>query len=254
MSYSLIVALVSLACIFGGSMLGRGLQSLLPDHHLSGKSEDAVKVGAATIATLAALVLGLLVGSAKSNLDAANSAITQSAAKLILLDHVLKRYSPEAQPVRDQLRATVKAGIAMMWPEEKSRISGLVTFEHTNNIEEVVARITALKPKDDVQQAQRAQALQYATDLLQTRWLVIEQEQAPLPVPFLVVLLFWVSMLYASYGLLAPRNLTVAVVQFIGAISLSGAIFLILEMNRPLDGMIKVSSAPMLKALEFIDK
>lgn len=254
MSYSLIVALVSLACIFGGSMVGRLLQRLLPDHHLSGKSEDAVKVGAATIATLAALVLGLLVGSAKSNLDAANSAVTQGATKLILLDHTLARYGPETKPVRDQLRDTVKAGIALMWPEEKNRISGLAAFEHTRNMEEVLARITALKPKDDAQQAQRAQALQYAGDLLQTRWQIIEQEQAPLPMPFLVVLLFWVSMLYASYGLLAPRNLTVAIVQLIGAMSLSGAIFLILEMNRPLDGMIKVSSAPMIKALEFIDK
>jgi hypothetical protein len=252
MSYSLMIAVISLACIFGGALLGRALQRLVPNHHVSGKSEDAVKVGAATIATMAALVLGLLVGSAKSNLDSANSAITQSAAKLILLDRTLAHYGPEAKSVRDQLRGSVIAGVKLMWPEEKSQESGLSAFEHTNNMEWVLASINELKPKDDTQQAQRAQAVSFAGDLLQSRWLLIEQQQAPLPMPFLVVLLFWVSMLYTSYGLLAPRNLTVAVVQFIGALSMAGAIFLILEMNRPLDGIIKVSSAPMRKALEFL--
>lgn len=254
MSYSLMIALISLACIFGGAMLGRVLQRLVPDHHVSGKSEDAVKVGAATIATMAALVLGLLVGSAKSNLDNANSAITQSAAKIIVLDRILAHYGPEAKGARDQLRASVAEGIAIMWPEEQTRVSGLQAFEHADNMERLAARLNELKPADELQQAQRSQALLLTGDLLQARWLLIEQEQAALPVPFLIVLLFWVSMLYTSYGLLAPRNLTVAVVQFLGALSVAGAIFLILEMNRPLDGMIKVSSAPMLKTLEFLDK
>jgi hypothetical protein len=254
MSYSLMIAVVSLVCIFGGALLGRVLQRLLPDHHMTGKSEDAVKVGAATIATMAALVLGLLVGSAKSNLDAANSAVTLGSAKIILLDRTLAHYGPETQPVREQLRATVVAGIAMMWPEERGRQSGLQAFEGANNMERVLARLNELKPKDELQQAQRSQAVQLASDLLLVRWQLIEQEAAPLPMPFLVVLLFWVAMLYTSYGLLAPRNATVAVVQFIGALSVAGAIFLILEMNRPLDGIIKVSSAPMVKALQFLDK
>src|SRR5574338_152589 len=254
MSYSMTVALISVVCIFGGALVGRVLQGLLPGHHLSGKSEDAVKVGAGVIATLSALVLGLLVGSAKSQLDTANSAIVQSSAKLIVLDRALARYGPEAQGIRDQLRSSIVAGMAMIWPEEKTKVSGLKAFEHANSMELVQARLNELKPKDELQQLQRSQALQLAGDLLLTRWMVIEQEQAALPLPFLVVLLFWLTLLHASYGLLAPRNLTVLAIQFFGALSMSGAIFLILEMNRPLDGMIKVSSAPMLKALEFIDK
>lgn len=235
-------------------MLGRRLQLLLPDYHLSGKSEEAVKVGAGMIATLAALVLGLLVGSAKSNLDNTNNAVTQSAAKVILLDRTLLPYGPEAKGVREQLRATVVAGIAIMWPEERTHRSGLQAFEHDNRMELVQARLNELQPKGELQQTQRSQALQLVGDLLQARWLLIEQAQSPLPIPFLVVLLFWVAMLYTSYGLLAPRNPTVVVVQLVGAMSISAAIFLIVEMNHPLDGMIKVSSAPMVKALEFLGK
>lgn len=252
MSYSVKVAVISLACIFGGAMLGRVLRQLLPDHHLSGKSEDALKVAAGMIATMAALVLGLLVGSAKSTLDSANSAIVQSAAKVVVLDRTLARYGPEAKGARDLLRQLVEAFVATVWPEEKAATSNVSAFEHSHSIDEMLTALTALKPTDDEHQALRAQALQLVNDIQQIRWLAIEQEQASLPIPFLVVMLFWLGMLYMSYGLLAPNNLTVVVVQFVAALSVSGAIFLVLEMNRPLDGLIKVSSAPMVKALQFL--
>lgn len=254
MSYSMTVALISVGCIFGGTLLGQFLRRFLPDHHLSGKSEEALKVGAGMIATLAALVLGLLVGSAKSTLDGANNAITQSATKIILLDRTLARYGPEAKEARDQMRRSVETFIATVWPEEKAASATVRDFEHSNSVEAMLGVLTALKATDDEHQALRAQALQLANDIQQVRWLAIAQGVVPLPIPFLVVLLFWVSILYVSYGLLAPGNLTVTAVQFLGALSVAGAIFLILEMNRPLDGIIKVSSAPMLKALEFIDQ
>ena len=92
MSYSVKVAAISLACIFGGAMLGRALRLVLPEHHLSGKSEDSLKVAAGMIATMAALVLGLLVGAAKSTLDSANTAIVQSAAKISCGRHAFIEY------------------------------------------------------------------------------------------------------------------------------------------------------------------
>ena len=252
MSYSLKVAVISLACIFGGALLGRVLRGFLPDHHVSGKSEDALKVGAGMIATLAALVLGLLVGSAKSTLDNANNAIVQSSTKVILLDRTLARYGPEAKDAREQLRRSVETLVATLWPEDKAALANVHAFEHSNSIDAMLTMLTALKPTDDEHRGLRAQALQLVSDIQQIRWQAIEQEQATLPIPFLAVMLFWLCMLHVSYGLLAPNNLTVVVVQFVGALSVSGAIFLVLEMNRPLDGMIKVSSAPMLKALQFL--
>ena len=249
---SLAIGLISAGCIFGGALLGLLLHALLPEHHLRDTSKDTVKVVAGMIATLAALVLGLLVGSAKSSFDATSTAITQSGAKIILLDRVLAAYGPETKDAREQLRGAVAAGIEMFWPEEKNVGSGMTAFERANAMEMIQAKLRSLTPTTDAQRQLLSQAEQISNDMLQARWLLIEQAQNALPVPFLVVLLFWLTMLFLSFGLFAPRNATVIIVLLIGAMSVSGAVFIILEMNHPLRGMIKVSSAPMRKALEHL--
>ena len=249
---SLTIGLISAACIFGGALLGLLLQGLLPQHHLRDNSKDTVKVVAGTIATLSALVLGLLVGSAKSSLDVTNTAIVQNGAKIILLDRVLAAYGPETKDLRQQLRRAVAAGIETFWPEEKTAGSGMPTFEKANAMEKIQEKLRDLKPATDAQRQLLSQAEQISNDMLQARWLLIEQAQSSLPLPFLIVLLFWLTMLHLSFGLFASRNATVITVLLISALSVSGAIFIILEMNHPLRGMIKVSSAPMRKALEHL--
>ena len=238
--------------MFGGALLGLLLSSLLPEHHLRDNSKDTVKVVAGMIATLAALVLGLLVGSAKSSFDALNTEITQSGTKIILLDRVLAAYGPETKDAREQLRLGVATVVETFWPEEKTEGSGLAGFERTNRMETLQTKLRALTPATDAQRQLLSQAQQISGDLVQSRWLVIEQAQGALPMTFLVVLLFWVTMLHISFGLFAARNATVITVLLISALSVSAAIFIILEMNHPLQGMIKVSSAPLRKALEHL--
>jgi hypothetical protein len=246
------IALISAGCIFGGVLLGMFLRSRLPGHHLSSDSKDTVKLGAGMIATLAALVLGLLVSSAKGTFDTMNAEITLGASKIVLLDRVLANYGPAAKDAREQLQRSVAAGIAVIWPEEKPVVPGMTTFEHAQGMELVQAKLRELVPATDAQRQLLAQAMQISNDLLQSRWLLIEQTTNALPTPFLVMLLFWLTMLHMSFGLFAPRNATVIFVLLVCALSVSGAIFLILEMNHPMSGFIKVSSAPMLKALEHL--
>jgi hypothetical protein len=145
------IGLISAACIFGGALLGLLLQGLLPEHHLRDTSKDTVKVAAGMIATLGALVLGLLVGSAKSSFDATNTAITQNGAKIILLDRVLATYGPETKDAREQLRGAVAAGIEMFWPEEKNGGSGMTGFERANAMEVLQAKLRTLTPTTDTQ-------------------------------------------------------------------------------------------------------
>ena len=249
---SLTIGFISAGCIFGGALLGLWLQGVLPQPHLRDTSKDTVKMVAGMIATLSALVLGLLVASAKSSFDATNSAIIQNGAKIILLDRVLATYGPETKDAREQLRRAVADGIEMFWPEEETVGSGMTAFERANAMEMIQAKLHNLTPVTDAQRKLQSQAEQITGDLLQARWLLIEQAQNALPLPFLVGLLFWLTTLHLSFGLFAPRNATVITVLLISALSVSGAIFIILEMNHPLQGMIKVSSAPMHKALEHL--
>lgn len=252
---AVIIGVIAFVCVFGGTVIGLFMRKTLPNHHLTGDSRDAVKMGSGLIATLSALVLGLLVSSAKTSFDDMSTAITQSSAKLIMLDRAMARYGPETQPFRQALRNSVILRIKMVWPEVKSNINVSDTFEKSPAIAEILGdKLRALTPQNDSQRAFQAEAIQLCKELLQTRWLVIEQSQVSLPPIFLVVLLFWLTILFGSIGLLAPPNKTVVAVMVVCALSVAGAIFLIEEMNSPLSGMVKVSSAPLVKAVENMGK
>ena len=222
---SLDIALISAACIFGGVLLGLWLQNLLPGHHLSSESKDTIKLAAGMIATLSALVLGLLVSSAKNNFDTVSAEITQGAAKAIQLDRALANYGPETGDTRELLRRSMIAGVETFWPEDKTTAVGMTAFERANGMELVQAKLRELAPASDAQRQLLTQAQQTSGELLQLRWLLIEQMQNALPTPFLVMVLFWLTMLHMSFGLFAPRNAMVIVVLLICALSVSGAIF-----------------------------
>jgi hypothetical protein len=248
------IGLVSVGCIFGGTLAGLKLQRVLPVHHLSKESHEIVKLGAGMIATLTALVLGLLVSSAKNSFDAMNAGIVNGGANIILLDRVLAHYGPEAKATRLQLQRAVADGIEEIWPSHPTGVSGLAVFERVSEMEMVQDQLRELEPQSAAQRQLLAQAQLLAGNLSQTRWLLVEQSQNQVPVPLLVVLLCWIVLLFITFGLFAPRNATVITVLFVCACSVSAAIFLVVEMNRPLEGLIKLSDAPLLKALEILGR
>jgi hypothetical protein len=121
-------------------------------------------------------------------------------------------------------------------------------------METVQDKLHELTPQPDAQRQAFAQAQQLTADLSQTRWLLLEEAQTQLPLPLLLILVFWLVLLFASFGLFAPRNAMALVVLFVGACAISAAIFLVLDLNRPFDGIIEISSAPPRKALEHLDQ
>ena len=211
-----------------------------------------MKLSAGTIATLTALVLGLLVSSAKSSFDAINTGIVQDSAKFILLDRALARYGPETKAVREELKRAVAAAIERVWPTKKTGVTASTAFERANGVELFQDKLRELTPQNDAQRQALAQSQQMLNDINQTRWLLIEQAQNQLPLPLLLILVFWLVLLFASFGLFAPRNTMALVVLAVGACAISAAIFLVLELNQPLDGLIKVSSAPLRNALQHV--
>ena len=249
---SITIGLITAGCTFGGALLGVWLQTRLPHHHLDKDSQEAVKLGAGMLATITALVLGLLVSSAKSTFDTINDGIKQSSAKIILLDRILAQYGPEGQPIREQMKRSLAASLEAIRLRKPSDASGLPAVQLTNRVEAVQGLLRGLTPQTEGQRQLLGQAQQVAGDMSQTRWLLMEEAQNELPLPLLVILICWLTVLFVSFGLFSPRNATVVAVLFVCACSVSAAVFLILEMNRPLDGFLKVSSAPLRNVLEHL--
>jgi hypothetical protein len=255
---SLAIRLIVFACIFGAALLGLFLRSVLPEQHLRADSKDAVRLGMGMIATMAALVLGLLVASAKNFYDTQSSELTQLSANVILLDRVLAHYGPETKEARDLLRGAVARILDLMshrdlsvrsLPLASSRDSQMAP---TASGEILYDKIQALSPTTDVQRTLKAQASSMAVELGKLRWLMFEQGTTGISLPLLVVLVFWLVIVFTSFGLFAPPNATVVATLFLCALSVSGAIWLILEMYTPYEGLMQISSAPLREALAHL--
>jgi Protein of unknown function (DUF4239) len=250
---SLFTALITLACLCAGTILGSLIRSRLPDHHLRDDSKDIVKTASGIIATLVALVIGLLVSSSKASYDQASSGVTQIGAKIILLDRALGRYGPETKAIRERMREGIASSIERLWPTGRDLKPSLAAVEQTS-MDDVQDMIVQLAPQDEARRAIRSQSLEICSELAHSRWLMIEQAQTTPPTVFLGMLIFWLTVLFASLGLLAPRNVTTWCCLFVCAVSMAGAIYLILEMNHPLEGAVQISPAPLRKALTVIGK
>ena len=241
---SLALSFIVFACVFGGAVCGILLNRALPPTHLSADSKEIVRMCMGLVATMAALVLGLLVSSAKSFYDAQSTELTQMSAKVILLDRLLAHYGPDTKESRDLLLGTVAESIDMIWPRERTRPSKLGA-PSTPASEVLIGKIQALSPKDDRQRSIQAQALSVVMGLTQTRWLMYEQGANSVSQPMVVILVFWLTAIFVSFGLFAPRNATTITALFVAGLSVSGAIFLILEMYSPFGGLIQISSGPL---------
>jgi len=250
---SYLIALIAFACIFGGAMAGFSLQRFLPPHHLSKESLDSVKLGAGLIATMAALILGLLVSSSKGTYDRENVLVNAAAANSISLNQTLKNYGHEADPLREILLDRISRIGNDIWPEnanEKNKSSDV--FKQESSILGLTKMISALKSDSPEAQQMKSEALAIATQLNQERWQITVESTSKLPMTLVVIPVFWITFLIFVYGVFSPRNFTVIMVLFFCSLSIAGAIFLICEMSMPLDGSIKVPNQPFRTALEII--
>jgi hypothetical protein len=240
------IGAIVFTCVFGGALVGMYLRSALPEHHLDNDSKDAVKLGMGLVATMAALVLGLLVASAKSAYDVRKAEIERIAADIILLDNALAHYGPAAQDARQRIRRNVAVGIDRLWPGEASQAptASPATAAESGDL---LSFLVGLTPGNDGQRGLQAVALRISTELLRQRWLLVAQEEEGdiIPVPFLVILIAWLAVVFASFGPFAPPNMTVAAMLFLSAFSVSGAVFLIVELAQPFSGLVQISSAPL---------
>ena len=238
------ISLLAFACVFGGALLGTLLRTALPEHHMSSESKDVVRLGTGLIATISALVLGLLIATAQTSYVTLRNDFMQMSTNIVLLDRTLAHYGPETTEVRGDLRRAVVdmldyIGLHLPLPVAAPPARADLLFD----------KLQTLRPQSDIQRSLQAQALSLILSLGQTRQLMFEEAGRSIPMPFLAVLVFWLTIIFVSFGLYAPPNATVITVLFLCSVSTAGAIFLILDMDQAFTGWIQIPTTPLRNAL-----
>lgn len=242
-------SLIALAVILGGAFLGVGLRITLPERHLADDTKDVVRLGTGLIGTIAALVLGLLIAAANSSYSTQAGHVQHMAADLILLDQLLAQYGPAARPAREELRQAAGPLVERIWRENAADASHQVTFLADQSGQDTAAMVLRLAPENDAQRVLKDRAIQAVSDLAQTRFLLFEKSASAIPLPFLIVLIFWLAIIFMSFGMFSRLNLVSGIALMVFAISAAGALFLVLELSDPFTGLMQLSSASLRNAL-----
>jgi hypothetical protein len=262
--YELSVALLFLLLLLGSFWGGLMVQRALSEHHRSRDSVESIRVVFTLLVTFAALVLGLLISSTQTRFSTFEVGLRGLSVDIIELDQWLRQYGPVADPLRADLILYTKAAIADTWPEEpapsgtyplhlKTLIPGGVeSIELDAVLNRIDLAIRRLTPDDAFRRSVASSLQSRMAELLQRRWNLIASAHGSLSWPFLAILMFWLVVIFVIAGLSSPRNALVVMVTTLTALSISSSVFLAVDLDTPLTGFIKVSSAPMRNALAHI--
>jgi hypothetical protein len=243
------MTVIVFACVLGGAFFGMFLRRRLPEHHLSAATKDVVRLGTGLIGTIAGLVLGLLIASANTTYQTQGNQIQQLTANVVALDHALAQYGPETDGARNQLRRALLAMVDRIWHENDPDSRKGEPFEASAAGLSFYDEILELSPRDGMQRSLQAWAVNIAQDLAKTRLLLFAEAGMTIPMPFLIVLISWLAIIFASFSLFADNNATTIGALGVFALSASASIFLILELSRPFTGLMMISSSPLRNAL-----
>jgi len=241
----------ALTFLFG--FAGMWLQKLLPAAHMTSGARDMIGAVMGLIALLLALVLGTLIGSAYGFFAGQKANVETLAARSIQLDMAFKQFGPEAEPLRAGMRAALGQAYKAIWIEDLDPrsypVANIVkSFEGLN---QGVAQLQAKTPE----QTAALPTINLSVGIIeQTRILMSLQLASPISWPLLGVVVSWAMLLFAGYGVLARLNATAVSAAFIGAFAVGSAVFLILELNQPFNGLFRLPASAMEQALSVLDK
>src|SRR5579872_169695 len=245
----LLTSLAAFACIFGGTFLGIFIRNKLPDRHLSGDTKDIVRQGTTLIATLASLVLGLLIASASGKYETQSSQIKQLTANVVLLDNTLELYGQESLPLRTMLRQDTGIVVDRIWAENRPGFGKTRPFKASAQGLSLYSELFKLAPKTDEQRFLQARANDTLIEIGKERLLLFTSAGGTIPIPFLIVLVGWLALIFASISLFAESNARTIAILCIFSFAASAAIFLILELSQPFTGLMMISDEPLRNAL-----
>ena len=246
------IALILFVILVGVTLIGGRLRRLLPPEQLSAESKEVMKLALGLVATMTAILLGLLISSAKSTFDTARSEVMQMAAKVALLDRVLVLYGPETGDARRALRDATDEAVRRTWPAQRS---GPVRLDPNQQMGDAVyAAISRLAPQDEAQHALKTQAANLMVQLAELRSLLQAQAVSSVSKPLLIALMVWLVVIFFGFSLLAPANATSTLALIAGAFSVACAVLIILELDFPFAGIVRIPSDPMINTLSHLAK
>jgi hypothetical protein len=243
------ITLTVFLVLMGGAFAGALIRKALPREVVAEDFKEVIRLGSGLIGTLAALVLGLLIASAKSAYDVQHNQVRQITSDIVLLDFTLAHYGPEAHAARDSLRRVVDSVIEQIWHEDRPAGAARSPFQSTEAGEQTYAAVQGLEPKTDAQRSLKARSVGIVADFAQTRTLLYAQSGASIPLPFLAVLVFWLTTIFLSFSLFSRLNSVNIAALVVLAVSASAAIFLILDLSHPFQGLLQLSSDTLRNAL-----
>ncbi|CAM5769426.1 hypothetical protein LMIY3S_02833 [Labrys miyagiensis] len=236
------ISLASFLAIFCSALAGVAVAQRLPQPHLSSETRTAVSVSMAVVGTMAALVLSLMITSASNSFKVRSDAIDSLAINIVKLDRALLRYGTGTGSIRSALKAYADAKVAELSIPGRSAHDDIEMLRELEGIEDQISSIAPATERERLIASQAMSILQAISD---ARWLLVEKTGIAIPASFLVLLIFWLALLFASFGLFAPKNATVIIVLLLCALAISGGVFMILELGSPTSGLIRVSIEPL---------
>jgi hypothetical protein len=231
-----------------GVILKRSLQAGLLDTG----SKESIRLATGFLATLAALVIGLMIASAKNSFDSQNSNVRQLGTNAVLLDQMLTKYGPEAKTARTLLRETIPSATARIWRENIGK-GAEPTFIIGETAERFYNAVENLKPANAEQTSLKSRIIQLTTEMGRTRLLVFTEGDDAIPVPFFIVLVFWLMVIFASFSLFAETGPIVIASTLVFAISVSSALFLIVDLSHPFTGLMQIRNHHLRMVLPTIE-
>lgn len=245
--YASVVSFLVFTVVFAGAVAGIAMRRALPESHFTPEAKDMVRVAIGLIVTMTGLVLGMLVSSAKTFYDGEKSQVAELSTEIIVLNDLLTAYGPETKQTRIEAGQFVQAAVDRIWPPERSQRYQLRPGDEGQYFYE---QIQLLAPKNDAQAYAKTQLLSLTLSMKKTYWLMyLESEQTSIAIPLLVVVTSWLTTIFISFGLFAPRNPTTITTLIICALAASAAIFIIMSMYSPFTGVFKISPVAVREAM-----
>jgi hypothetical protein len=237
-------AVFLLAC--AGLWCGRSLAQRLPLEHLSAEARNSAQIGIGMIATLAALVMGLMVSSSKASFDECQAEVVRVATTMVLLDHALATYGGETGGARSEVSAIVEMTLKRIAPSGEFGIDEFqAPLSNLGLVNHLQATIMALTPASDAQRWFQSRAMTLTVDLAHERTLTVERGKRTIPNFVLVVVISWVALIFVGLGVFSVTNRTVFTALIVCAFAFASSIFLVLELDMPYSGLIAISGDPL---------